>query len=148
MTPRLSKFRSLSWPERRLLVLAALLLPVVWAALRAFGLRRTHAHLNATPRPVPSPSLAPARIGYLVNAAAGIPFIPATCLTRSLLLNWLLRRRGIMSEVRIGVRMRGNDFHAHAWVECDGRAMNDAADVGARFTTFDDPPPPRSFPSP
>ena len=149
MTGRFSKFRALSWPERRVLVQAALLLPLVWAALRVFGLARVHARLGATEAPnSPSPAADPARIGTLVNAAAGLPLVPATCLTRSLLLDWLLRRRGVPSELRIGVRREGSALDAHAWVECEGRPVNDAPDVGARFAAFDGPLNPKSFSSP
>jgi hypothetical protein len=145
----LSRFRALSWPDRRVLVLAALLLPLVWAAVRVLGFARVHARLGTAGAPdAPSPVADPVRIGYLVNAAAGLPLVPATCLTRSLLLNWLLRRRGVRSELRIGVRMEGSALDAHAWVECEGRPVNDAPDVGRRFAAFDGPLHPRSFSSP
>ena len=41
-----------------------------------------------------------------------------TCLPRSLTLSWLLRRHGIESELRIGVRKDGERLVAHAWVVC------------------------------
>ena len=40
----------------------------------------------------------------------------ASCLTQALALQYLLARRGLHSELRIGVRKEGRDFRAHAWL--------------------------------
>jgi hypothetical protein len=60
----------------------------------------------------------------------------ATCLPRSLALWWLLRRRGIAADLRIGVRKEGGRFEAHAWTEWRGTVLNDGDDVGERFAVF------------
>lgn len=57
------------------------------------------------------------------------------CLVRSLVLWSVLRRRGIPAELRLGVARAGG-FAAHAWVEVDGTAVNDAPDVAARYAPF------------
>jgi Transglutaminase-like superfamily len=44
------------------------------------------------------------------------------CLMRSLVLMRMLARRGVSSQVVIGVSP-GESFAAHAWVEHDGRAL-------------------------
>ncbi len=49
-----------------------------------------------------------------------------TCLPRSLTLWWLLRRRGIESELHIGVRKEGARVAAHAWVVYHGIVIGDA----------------------
>ena len=49
----------------------------------------------------------------------------ATCLARSLVLRWILARRGIGTELKVGVRNEGGGLHAHAWLECDGVPVND-----------------------
>jgi hypothetical protein len=59
-----------------------------------------------------------------------------TCLTRSLTLYWLLRRRGISTDLRLGARQRDNIFQAHAWLEYHGRVINDAADVAEGYAVF------------
>lgn len=61
------------------------------------------------------------------------------CLARSLVLWWLLQRRGIDSEIRIGVRRsrQGAGMEFHAWVEHRGAVINDAADIREHFATFD-----------
>lgn len=60
------------------------------------------------------------------------------CLQRSLLLVWLLRRRGLGGRLRIGVRPEQGQLAAHAWVEVAGRAINDSPARCARFEVLDD----------
>ena len=69
----------------------------------------------------------------------------ATCLSRSLLLGWLLRRRGVASDLRIGVRLTNGVLDAHAWVECSGVPVNDRPDIAAQFALFCDLVPLGSF---
>ena len=45
------------------------------------------------------------------------------CLPRSLTIYLLLRRRNIPATLRIGVKRY--PFGAHAWVECEGRVLDD-----------------------
>jgi hypothetical protein len=47
----------------------------------------------------------------------------AACLQRSVVATWLLRRHGIAAEMVIGCRPL--PFESHAWVEVDGRVVND-----------------------
>jgi hypothetical protein len=75
-------------------------------------------------------------LGRAVNIAAARGPWPAKCLTRSLVLHWLLQRRGILSVLRIGVA-NADAFRAHAWVECAGVPVNDRADVATFFTPFE-----------
>jgi len=72
----------------------------------------------------------------MVNLAARHSPFPATCLTRSLLLQWLLLRRGVASQLRIGVRLHSKSLQAHAWVECDGVPVNDSVDIASQFAPF------------
>ena len=84
------------------------------------------------------------RLAWLVEAAARRGPWPANCLQRSTVLWWLLRRRGVETDLRIGVRRRpgstgGESLLFHAWVEHDGLVLNDAPDIRSRFATFDRP---------
>jgi hypothetical protein len=66
--------------------------------------------------------------------AARCPF--ATCLVQALAADAILRRRGLTSELRIGVRVRGNcdvPLEAHAWVECGGALVTGAIEDLADF---------------
>ena len=139
---RMTQLSALSPVQQRTLLAAWLWLPFFWLGLRVLGLPRLQALLQSRPL---AAQLAPVLIlpaiqalGEAVNIAARhLPF-PATCLTRSLLLGWLLRRRGVQSQLCIGVRLTQGALNAHAWVECEGVPVNDRPDVGAQFASFGD----------
>jgi hypothetical protein len=150
MTGKLSKFMTLSGAAKWTFLSAAMLLPLFWLGLRIFGLARLQAWLEQLPIAARKPlSVAEmSDFGTLVNSAAHYAPGPVTCLTRSLLLRWLLRRRGIVSELRIGVQLAQGRLDAHAWVEYEGVPLNDAPDVAERFAAFTDPLSPGAFSSP
>lgn len=75
----------------------------------------------------------------MVGIASNHGLIRASCLTRSLLLGWLLRRQGFESELRIGVRMIDGGLDAHAWLEKNGVPINDAPSIVADFAPFATP---------
>jgi hypothetical protein len=54
------------------------------------------------------------------------PKSPA-CLQRSIALTSMLRKRGIAADLQIGVKQ--SPFQSHAWVEVDGRVVNDVQEV-------------------
>jgi Transglutaminase-like superfamily len=69
------------------------------------------------------------------SAGRHLPF-NASCLEKSLVLCWLLERRGIDAELRIGARKERGAFEAHAWVELGGEVLNDASGEHRHFTKF------------
>jgi Transglutaminase-like superfamily len=149
---RVAQFRALSAAQQRVLLAAWLWLPLVWLGLRVMGLPRLQAWLQRRPlAPEPAKALALPHIqalGDAVNIAARHTPFPVTCLTRSLLLGWLLRRRGVPSSLRIGVRLTQGAFAAHAWVECAGVPVNDRPDIAAQFASFGDIVPLQAFQTP
>ncbi len=56
------------------------------------------------------------------------------CLSRSLAMRVLLRRKGIEADLKIGVSLRSGAMEAHAWLEKDGRVLNDHPAVIAQYT--------------
>jgi hypothetical protein len=128
-----------------LLVQTLFLLPLTGLALWVAGFRRWQALLTrlAPVRYVPANKDVAAlvregrAIARLVDAVARRGPYSATCLPRSLTLWWLLRRRGIDSYLRIGVRKEAGRLEAHAWVELQGLVLNDDTDVRKRFAAFD-----------
>ena len=146
---RLAQFSALSHAERRTLLAAAAWMPVFWLGLRVLGLPRFQARLERSRMPACAALTLPeARaLGELVNIAARNTLGPRTCLTRSLLLGWLLKRRGVQSRLRIGVRLTQGALEAHAWVECEGIPVNDRPDVSAQFASFGDLVPLAAFQS-
>src|SRR5688500_3968043 len=124
------KFQLLSWPERWLLVQALFLLPLTALALRLLGFRRWQSVLagRAPSDETCGGGQAEAAVqqshitARMVAAAARHGPYRANCLHQSLVLSWLLRRQGIHSHLRIGVRKEGSRLEAHAWVELLGTA--------------------------
>ena len=131
------RWRELTIKERFILLQALFLLPVAGVLLRFFRYQALHAKLKRlTPlrdQRKQIDLLEARRMGELVNTAAWRGLYDATCLRRSLVLWWLLRRRGIDSALRIGVRMEDGEFMSHAWVEWQDTVLNDTPDVGQRF---------------
>ncbi len=131
--------------ERWLLVQATFLLRLTALALWVLGFRRWQALLTrlaqvrcvSTSKDMAALIREGRAIARLVDAAARHGPYPATCLPRSLTLWWLLRRRGIDSYLRIGVRKEAGRLEAHAWVELGGLVLNDDSDVRNRFAVFD-----------
>jgi len=78
-------------------------------------------------------------IYQMVHLAARHCPVTAQCLPQSLVLWWLLRRAGVASELRIGVRKQAGRLEAHAWVELSGWSLNQPGDGQASFTPFDRP---------
>lgn len=136
--------RALSGRERALLAAATLLLPCTTAGLKLFGYRRVDRLSRRVaclgPPPAPAEREVAIKTDRMVKAAAARLPVPSACLSRSMVLRTLLRAQGVESELRIGVRRGLRDLQAHAWVEHDGRPLNDAEDVARRFPTLPLPP--------
>ena len=64
------------------------------------------------------------RLEWLVGVA-GRHVVPVPCLTRAIALARILGERGVKADVRLGVRRIDGRLDAHAWVELDGRPVND-----------------------
>lgn len=131
------------YADRQALAFALAALPAFWLALRVGGLKRCLAWLSRRrrdPKGVANAAgLDRARhLGLIVDVASAYAPGPVTCLSRSLLLVWMLGREGIDAELRIGVRMTHGALAAHAWVEAGGVPVNDARDVAGTFVPLVD----------
>jgi hypothetical protein len=124
--------------ERWILLQSIVLLPLVALLLRTIGLARSWGLLRRSSPPVPlSMSGEGERTVRMVDMATRhLPWRPS-CLPRSLVLWFLLRRQGIPAELRIGVQKREQRLEAHAWVEVERRVVNDAPDIAALFPPFE-----------
>ena len=69
----------------------------------------------------------------LVGLAARYHLYDMTCLPQALTLQWLLGRRGVATELRIGVRRDSGNLAAHAWLEHAGRPIGEAREIASRF---------------
>jgi hypothetical protein len=132
MSGRFARWRELPTGERWLLLGLMGGLMAIAVLLRVFGVVRARRWLegfpqNAAPRQANSDDLRTAqRLAHLADIAGRRGAINATCLRQSLLIYWLLRRRGLAPELKIGVRKEEGRFDAHAWVELQGVALGQA----------------------
>jgi Transglutaminase-like superfamily len=147
MTERWKKFWRLSGYQRGIALEAAGGLLATWLGLRLAGFRRWKSVLawlapsaNTTMRRENVSQREPAElIARMAAAAARNVFFGTNCLEQSLVLWWLLRRRGISAELRIGARKEFERFEAHAWVEVDAAVLNNASAEHLHFIPFDGP---------
>jgi hypothetical protein len=147
MIERWKRFRRLSAFERGVVLEAMGGLLATWGGLRLIGFRRWERVLEVfappvnTTRSAQSASVQDAAllIARMQAAAARNLFFHTNCLERSLVLRWLLRRRGIDAVLRIGARKDSERFEAHAWVELDSQVMNDASAEHRHFVPFERP---------
>jgi len=127
-----------------LILEAAVALAGTWVGLRVLGFRRWKSIFDwfaaRRVQPVRSaesvPLAAAGAIARLEDAAARHLFVRTNCLERSLVLCWLLERRGIARQLRLGARKEGGRFEAHAWVEVDGSVVNDGSEPHQHFAPF------------
>ena len=132
MSGRFGRWLELPPCERWVLLGMMVGLPVISASLWVFGVVRTRRWLerlsssdalrNAEAADLQSSQ----RMSRLAEIAGRRGAVPATCLRQSLLVYWLLRRRGFAPELKIGVRKRESLFDAHAWVELQGVPLGQA----------------------
>lgn len=64
-----------------------------------------------------------ARYAWLVSVAGRYSPFRSTCLKQAVVLSSLLERRGIRTDLRIGVSRQGGTFKAHAWLERNGQTI-------------------------
>lgn len=63
-------------------------------------------------------------------------FMKGKCLSRSLALQFLLRRKAIDTDLVIGCYTREGILFAHAWLEKDGQVLNDHPIVISKYKTL------------
>ena len=71
------------------------------------------------------------------RANDGLP--SSNCLDQSLVLWWMLRRRGVAADMHIGGRKEAANFEAHAWVEVGSYTFPEMSGGHPPFMPFDRP---------
>jgi hypothetical protein len=140
----LKKFLEFKGEEKRLFFSIAFLLPLVALVLRVSNFTRFYSwleHLAGDSKRQGSGTLEDDRtqifqLRRTLEAVRKHSFYAGNCLSRSLLLWFLLRRRGIICELRFGVK-KSDTFQAHAWVEYQGKPINVKKNIRDRYLLFD-----------
>ena len=134
---------------------AAILLPLVrWSLrLRGYGKTFTSLQRRVQLQAKGTENLAEVREKVqatcrMVRAALRYSLTEFTCLEESLTLWYLLRKQGIPTCLRIGVRKENEKFEAHAWVEHGGEALNQDEAMHRHYAAFEQdlPEPPTEQP--
>ena len=121
------------------IVLATLTIEA-WAGLALFdasrlagfaGLHRYVGHVRPKDRPG---AASPRSVVWAVDEACVWYFKRTFCLQRSFVATWMLRRHGFAATLVIGYRAM--PFESHAWVELDGRVVNDLPQYQRAFTVL------------
>jgi hypothetical protein len=132
--------------KRQSLIGQLIFLPLVIAlGFRLFGVRQTQRYLRIwacrghAKRLSSEPGTAIAnvlRAQRLVKRKTGIQ---GTCLVRSLAAWALLLRRGVATDLRIGVRRSEGKLEGHAWLQWDGEPINENAATLATYSAYQQP---------
>lgn len=148
-TGKLRKFCSLRPSERALIREAIVLPPLIAAAFRLRGVPWTQARLRrwALGRRRREGSEPSANDAATWIAAAGVSQmrvlrttgIGGTCLVRSLALWTMLLRRGVETELRIGIRRHEGKLEGHAWLEFAGQPINEDAEKVGTYSPYTRP---------
>jgi len=131
------KFWQLPAESKRFVLGSVVILPVTYAGLELFGLKRLLTRMPHSPPVAEQVSDVPEQIrryARLFSAVTRRCPLPLKCLGRAVALCWLLRLRGIDATIHIGVRKERNSLDAHAWVQFGDFVINDAEDVVQRYT--------------
>jgi hypothetical protein len=145
----LRRFILLTPLQRRLLIEVVLVVTFVSLGLRCFSFARVRQLLDRYARALSvtdrNTALRDARdVEHFTSMlqwalASVLTRMPGarSCLREALTANAILRRHGVHSQLRFGVRRNSTDggpLEAHAWVVCDGRVAVGALDDLADFT--------------
>ena len=144
----LARLRRLSRTERALLLRALAILPMAALGLQLAGLKRIQSALLLLSPARPGANTGDAaayakQVARWVSVAARHGPYRAKCLPSALALQSILRRHGIESDLRLGVRRESDRIEAHAWIEHRGVPLIDSADVADRYAAFAEPIRPR-----
>jgi hypothetical protein len=127
--------------ERGLLWKSVILLPLIHAALSLWGFPRLYQYLenkiplrdNVGLKNESEIIEHASQIAKMVSIAARYGLVRATCLRRSILIWYFLRRRGINSLIIFGVRKINGKLDAHAWVEINGIVVSERDDTHLQY---------------
>ena len=144
MKIRLKQLAALSPLQWWIILVALFTLPMIALSLKLSGFKQTK---NIMSRFVPTrmgnisareQDLSRAKLISCAVAIAGNHGIyHANCLKQSLLLWWLLARRGINTEIKFGAQKTPDiAFGVHAWVEYDGEDLGNSSDLQHQFLVF------------
>lgn len=119
---------------RAILTLEAWLGLIAFDMARPAGFARLCAWLHRRPTARRRVAVPAEDVVWCIDEACVWYVKRAACLQRSTVATWMLRRHGIAAEMVIGCRPL--PFESHAWVEVDGRVVNDLPQYQRAFVVL------------
>ena len=109
---------------------------VLFDLLSLGGFKRVHAVVRRWPTAARQPSDTIVADACRAVEEACVWYLKRVhCLQRSTVATWLLRWRGVRAQLVIGYRPKPVD--SHAWVEVDGKVVNDRPQYQKHFLVLD-----------
>jgi hypothetical protein len=113
---------------------ATVMLILARLAVRFVSAARIFSWVNRPPRHINRFASDEAHwVSWAVESVGANPWMNTLCLPRALAAHAMLRRRGIVSRLCLGVAREGYELTAHAWLEIGNNKMAGDAESG-RFT--------------
>ncbi len=140
---RWASYQKMESADRRILLMASALLPIIAAMIRCLGFRRTFLFIGqfagsrVTASATAKQEQSLIRIRKIIRIIKLKGLFRGNFLSRSLVLWVLLRRRQISCELVFGSRVKDGTFQAHAWVEKDFIPINASPNVRKNYRVFD-----------
>ena len=136
-----STLGALSWRDRGLLVETFAIVSMLPLVLRIVRVQRLTGTLGRSldggqPDDVRVDEPRARQIARIVAMASRHTPFANTCLHRSVTLWWVLGRRGLDSQLKMGARLHDGRLDAHAWVEHFGIVVNDDPEVTGSYTAL------------
>lgn len=137
----LRRLRARPGRDRVLLGLTAVTAIGTWGALRVVSFQRllrwTDTNLDC---PLPNDDPTIQRVLWAVEAVVPRLFPARPCLPQALTARFLLARRGIATDLRLGAAPDPDyGLRAHAWLERHGQVLTGGSDAPTRYVPFSVP---------
>ncbi len=138
----ISNIRRLSLADKWLFFRAYLLATALRGSIRVLGFKKTmkmaapFSKFRKTDKYQPVDIKKYNKLSAL-SYRAGKPLF--NCLALCIAYWILLRRRGIISELKFGMILEENKLKAHSWLEYEGQPFTDENEINIKYTSFDKP---------
>lgn len=137
---KIQVFWEIPFSHKILFLKIASLIPIVELAVHTIKFRRTVNLLKALSNKEPYSGIDELKIvgrhsNYFFLYHKQLPLL-GKCLARSLSLWFLLRRKGIETDLKFGTKKDGTELLAHAWIEYKGKPLITDAESTAGYDMF------------
>ena len=137
---KFSKFQSFSLKEKTIFTFVLISYPFFQMFLRLISYKKTIKIVQSLKRQKNTNTInnnsSLDRNFKVVSTALNNSIFSTTCLEKSVFFHLILNLYAVDSKLQIGIKKNG-DFSAHAWVEYNGKPLNDETDELCKHTTFD-----------